>query len=270
VNVVISRSSRFVPGLQVPEGGHRRRFVHVVDSRVWVVDEPADETWTAHFLGVLETDVDGIAYWGVDVPRGDDPSDGAALDLFSYFGRATEDEWLVAGRAVQLVDWARTHRFCGRCATATEPARGERAMKCPACGLVAFPRLAPAMITLVTRGEPGPDQEALLARGVQFRAPMFSCLAGFVEPGETLEAAVVREVREEVGVEVGNVRYMGSQPWPFPHSLMLGFRADWRSGDIVCDPSEIMEANWYRKDALPNVPPGISIARKLIDHWLAE
>ncbi|MFM8529332.1 MAG: NAD(+) diphosphatase [Ilumatobacteraceae bacterium] len=267
---MISRPSRFVPGMQAPEAGHRRRFVHVVDSRVWVVDEPVDETWTAHFLGMLETDADGIAYWGVDVPRGDDPSDGAALDLFSYFGRVTEDEWLVAGRAVQLVDWARTHRFCGRCATATEPAQGERAMKCPACGLVAFPRLAPAMITLVTRGEPGPDQEALLARGVQFRAPMFSCLAGFVEPGETLEAAVIREVREEVGVEVGNVRYLGSQPWPFPHSLMLGFRADWRSGDIVCDPSEILEANWYRKDALPNVPPGISIARKLIDHWLAE
>jgi NAD+ diphosphatase len=133
-----------------------------------------------------------------------------------------------------------------------------------------FPRLAPAMITLVTRGEPGPDQEALLARGVQFRAPLYSCLAGFVEPGETLEGAVIREVREEVGVDVGMVRYMGSQPWPFPHSLMLGFRAQWIGGDIVCDPSEIVDANWYRKDALPNIPPGISIARKLIDAWLSE
>ncbi len=242
------------------------RYIHVVESRVWAHDRIADDSWTRHFLGHL----DGHAYWGIDVPRHDDPSDGAALDLFSFFGRATEDEWLIAGRAVQLVDWARTHRFCGRCGTATESARGERAMKCPACGHTAFPRLAPAMITLVTRGEPGPDQEALLARGVQFRAPMFSCLAGFVEPGETLEGAVVREVREEVGVAVHNVRYLGSQPWPFPHSLMLGFRADWHSGDIVCDPNEILEANWYRKDSLPPIPPGISIARKLIDHWLGE
>ena len=84
------------------------------------------------------------------------------------------------------------------------------------------------------------------------------------------EGAVIREVREEVGVEVGSVRYMGSQPWPFPHSLMLGFRAQWIGGDIVCDPSEIVDATWYRKDALPNIPPGISIARKLIDAWLSE
>jgi NAD+ diphosphatase len=141
----------------------------------------------------------------------------------------------------------------------------ERAMKCPSCSLLAFPRLAPAMITLVTRGD-----EALLARGVQFRGPMYSCLAGFVEPGESLEGAVVREVREEVGVEVTNVRYQGSQPWPFPHSLMVGFRAEWAGGDIVCDPTEILDAQWYRRDELPNIPPSISIARKLIDAWIAE
>lgn len=239
------------------------RYIHVVGVNVWIDDEPADAAWGRHFLGLL----DGEAMWGVDVPHGQDPADGAATDLYSYYGRASEPEWLVAGRAVQIVEWARTHRFCGRCATPTELAPGERAMRCPACGLLAFPRLAPAMITLVTRGE-GADEEALLARGVQFRAPMYSCLAGFVEPGESLEGAVVREVREEVGIEVTNVRYWGSQPWPFPHSLMLGFHADYAGGEIVCDPTEIVDAQWYRRDALPPIPPGISIARKLIDAWL--
>jgi NAD+ diphosphatase len=142
-------------------------------------------------------------------------------------------------------------------------------MRCPACSLSAFPRLAPAMITLVTRGEAGPDQEALLARGVQWTMPMYSCLAGFVEPGESLEAAVVREVAEEVGLDVSNPTYFGSQPWPFPNSLMVGFFADYASGEITCDPTEIVDAGWYRRDAMPMIPPGISIARKLIDTWLA-
>ena len=140
-------------------------------------------------------------------------------------------------------------------------------MRCSECALLAFPRLAPAMITLVTRGE-GDDQEALLARGVQWTTPMFSCLAGFVEPGESLESAVVREVLEEVGITVCNPRYFGSQPWPFPHSLMIGFQAEYEAGEIVCDPSEIAEAGWFRRDEIPMVPPPISIARKLIDTWL--
>jgi NAD+ diphosphatase len=143
-------------------------------------------------------------------------------------------------------------------------------MRCPACGLAAFPRLAPAMITLVTRGDDGPDQEALLARGALWKAPMYSCLAGFVEPGESLEGAVKREVKEEVGLTVDDIRYQSSQPWPFPHSLMCGFRARHASGDIVLDDNEIAEANWYRRDDMPPIPPGISIARKLINAWIAE
>jgi NAD+ diphosphatase len=248
-----------------PEGA-AGRFVHVIGTRVWVDDHPADEAWPAHVVGVIA----GECWYGVDVPQGEDPSDGAAIDLRAFSARATEPSWLAAGRAVQLVEWARTHRFCGRCATPTEPSHGERAMRCPACGLSAFPRLAPAMITLVTRGDDGPEQEALLARGIQWTVPMYSCLAGFVEPGESLEGAVAREVHEEVGITIGDVRYQGSQPWPFPHSLMIGFRARYVSGELVLDPTEIADAGWYRRDALPMVPPGISIARALIDAWVTE
>jgi NAD+ diphosphatase len=256
----------FNPAFQPNESVVGHRFIHVIGAKVFVDDRAADPDWNAHFLGMLDDD----ACWGVDVPHGEDPSYGAASDLYSYFGTVGETEWLVAGRAVQLVEWARTHRFCGHCGTPTEPQPSERAMRCPACGLLAFPRVAPAMITLVTRGAAGPDQSVLLARGVQFHTPMYSCLAGFVEPGESLEGAVVREVREEVGVEVDNVRYQSSQPWPFPHSLMVGFRAEWVRGDIVCDPSEITDAHWYTRDHLPIIPPRISIARKLIDAWVAE
>ncbi len=256
----------FVPSLRPSEDATTHRYIHVIGSSVFVSDRIELDEAERHFLGMHGDE----AVWAVDVPHGEDPSYGAALDLFSYYGRSSEVEWAIAGRAVQLAEWSRTHRFCGRCGTATVLSPTDRSMTCPACTLAAYPRLAPAMITLVTRGEPGPDQEALLARGVQFRAPMYSCLAGFVEPGESLEQAVVREVHEEVGIDIGEVSYRGSQPWPFPHSLMIGFRATWCSGDIVCDPTEIVDAQWYRKDALPNVPPRISIARKLIDEWLDE
>jgi NAD+ diphosphatase len=254
----------FTPGVVPSDELTEHRYFHVIGASVFVADRNEVGPSAAHFIGVL----DGAGVWAVDVASDEDPSDGAALDLFSMFGRVSEPEWIAAGRAVQIAEWARTHKYCGRCATPTVAQDHERAMKCPSCGLMAFPRLAPAMITLVTRGEPGPGQEALLARGIQFRGPMYSCLAGFIEPGETMEGAVVREVMEEVGVVVGNVRYQSSQPWPFPHSLMIGFRADWISGDIVCDPTEILDAQWYTRDSMPNIPPKISIARKLIDDWL--
>lgn len=261
-------SHLYAPLITAPDdhdGGHR--YVHVIGSSVFVDDRPAGDGWTRHVVGIVE----GEVWWAVDVPADvDDPSYGASLDLFSYFGRSSQAEWIAAGRAVQVVEWARTHRFCGRCGTPTAPSPGERGMKCPACELIAYPRLAPAMITLVTRGYRGPEQEALLARGVNFPVPMYSCLAGFVEPGENLEGAVVREVLEEVGVTVDEVEYMGSQPWPFPHSLMIGFRANYVDGDIVLDETEIADAAWFSRDDLPQIPPGISIARMLIDGWLTE
>jgi NAD+ diphosphatase len=138
-------------------------------------------------------------------------------------------------------------------------------MRCPACGLMAYPRIAPAIIVLVRRGE-----EALLARGARFPSAFYSTLAGFAEIGETLEETLEREVFEEVGVRVKNPRYFGSQPWPFPHSLMIGFVAEWAGGDIRVDGKEILEARWFRPDALPSIPPPISIARRLIDAWVED
>lgn len=255
----------FDPSFAPPDGVRRHRYLHVIGATVFVDDRVDDESWSRHFLGMLDDE----ACWAIDVPAGSDPSYGAAVDLYSLHGRVSETEWALAGRAVQVAEWARTHRFCGRCGTPTQASATDRSMQCPSCGLAAYPRVAPAMITLVTRGE-GSDAEVLLARGVNFRGPMYSCLAGFVEPGESLEQSVVREVREEVGVEVHRPVYQRSQPWPFPHSLMIGFRAEWRSGDIVCDPTEIVDAQWFRRDAMPQMPGGISIARKMIDTWLAE
>jgi NAD+ diphosphatase len=176
-----------------------------------------------------------------------------------------EDRAAMAGRATQIVEWAMTSRFCGRCATTTERVAGERCTRCPACGLLAYPRIAPAVIVLVTRGD-----EALLARGARFPMPFYSALAGFAEPGESLEETLAREVREEVGIEVTEPRYFGSQPWPFPHSLMVGFFAQWAGGEIRPDGREILDAQWFRPDALPMVPPRISIARRLIDAWVKD
>jgi len=187
-------------------------------------------------------------------------------DLRSLFSRLDDMLFALAGRALQLVDWDRTHRFCGRCATPTVPRATERSRECPACGLVAYPRLAPAVMALVRRL---PD-ELLLARSARFAPGMYSALAGFVEPGETLEQSLRREVLEEVGVRLKNVRYFASQPWPFPHSLMIAFVADWESGEICVDPLEIQAAQWFKIHNLPQLPQPISIARRLIDAVVAE
>jgi NAD+ diphosphatase len=253
-----------VPVLELPDDWSGAITVVIRDGQVVLLDEHPEDVAPGVTPMVLGT-LDGAACWALDLD-GDGVPDAAVdglLPLMGLYGRVDDVRWTLAGRAVQLVEWERTHRFCGRCATPTEPAPGERARRCPACGLLAFPRLAPAVITLIER-----DGEALLARGRAFPMPMYSCVAGFVEAGETLEEAVRREVREEVGVELADVRYIASQPWPFPHSLMIGFEATWAAGDIVIDEREIVDAKWFRPDDLPTIPPGMSIARTLIDRWI--
>ncbi len=193
------------------------------------------------------------------------PEGMAFEDLRRLFFRLDEPLFWIAGHAVQIVAWDRDHQICGRCGTAAEDHPKERSRKCPDCGLVHYPRLAPAVIVLVERGD-----EVLLGRSSRFAPGVYSTLAGFVEPGESLEQAVAREITEEVGVEVDNVRYFGSQPWPFPNSLMIGFRADYAGGEIAVDPDELEAAAWFPLDALPRLPSEISIARALIDAWIRE
>jgi NAD+ diphosphatase len=181
--------------------------------------------------------------------------------LRGLFGAMDDALLAVAGRAFQIVQWARTHRFCGACSAATVAVAGERCMTCPACGHSAYPRISPAMMVLVKRGD-----SLLLARHTASPTGMFTALAGFLEAGESIEDAVHREVAEEVGLKVHQLQYFGSQSWPFPHSLMLAFTAEYLDGDIRVDEHEIAEARWFGPlDPLPPRPPGLSIAGHLIN-----
>ena len=185
-------------------------------------------------------------------------------NLYGLIGRVDDRLFALTGRAAQLLDWERDTRFCGRCGKPNERADGGRAMGCNDCSGVShlqYPRIAPCVIVLVKRGE-----EMLLARNARFPRPMYSTLAGFIEPGESVEDTLVREVKEEVGVDVSNSEYFASQSWPFPNQLMLGFFAEYTGGDLRPDGDEIAEADWYHPQHLPPVPPPASIAGRLIRH----
>lgn len=240
---VLDGSSLFVRqdggGVQIPKGLAPSRSVYLGDQDgtpcfAWLKGDAAEE------------------------PTGTQP-----VQLRRLFGAMTEEDFGIAGRAMGLTAWDRDHRFCGRCGSPTERSQRERVRTCERCGHGAYPRLSPAVIVLVER-----DGRALLGRGVRFPLPFFSTLAGFVEVGESLEQAVIREIKEEVGIDVEGIRYFGSQPWPLTDSLMVGFTACWARGEIACDPDEIAEADWYAADALPRVPPKLSIARQLIDDFV--
>jgi NAD+ diphosphatase len=171
----------------------------------------------------------------------------------------------LAGRALQIIEWDRSHRYCGRCGALTVPKDNERVRVCPSCGYAAYPRISPAMMVLLRRG-----RELLLARAPHYAPDMYSALAGFVEAGESIEETVRREVREEVALEVANLRYFASQSWPFPHQLMIAFHADYAGGELRPDPAELADAAWFSIDRLPVLPSPVSVARRLIEAAVAE
>jgi NAD+ diphosphatase len=212
-----------------------------------------------HYLGRLAA----VDCWALTLPES--PPGWRRMPLRAAMMSLDPTLGALAGRATQVLEWDRTHRYCGVCATPTTLQPGERARICPACGHTAYPRLSPAMMALVWR--PG---ELLLARSPHYTAGMYSALAGFVEAGESLEDCVHREVAEEVAVTVDGLRYYGSQSWPFPNSLMVAFTARWTGGEIVPQPGEIEHAQWFALDALPNIPPRFSIAGHLIRDTVAR
>ena len=209
---------------------------------------------------VLAGQWNGKACYAAEIEQGPACVAGQLTPVRALFSLAGSEAFLLAARATQLLDWQKNHRYCGRCSTPTVVKPDEYVMTCPSCGLLAYPRISPVVMVLIRRGD-----DFLLARGPHFKPGVFSALAGFVEAGETLEQCAVREVREEVGVEITNLRYFKSQPWPFPDSLMIAFFADYAGGTITPDPSEIEAADWFPRSALPLLPDPVSIARQLID-----
>jgi NAD+ diphosphatase len=217
---------------------------------------------STHYLGIL----DGRNCYAAGVPEDTRLPEGIVFQgVRSLYERLNKGLFYVVLRAKHVVEWDLLHQFCVACGARVRMQAGIRAKECPQCGYLDFPRISPAVITLVER-----DGKVLLARASRFQEEIYSVLAGFVEPGENLEETVRREIKEEVGIDVKDIRYFGSQPWPFPESLMLAFTATYAGGEICVDNEEILRAGWFAPDELPAIPGKISIARALIDWFIAK
>lgn len=269
----------FTPSVTAPTAPATRAYWFIFrGADVLVIDEgdtavipqnPCDFTFLRqHYLGRIEGEMAQTHCFAAEVAETTEPPVGMQFaGLRQLFNRLPTDHLWLAGRAVQIIDWDRTHQFCSRCAAPNEILAHERAKKCPNCGLTTYPRISPAIIVRVDRLIDGVPH-LLLARNGRWRRGWYSVLAGFVEPGETLEQCVHREVFEEVGIRLQNVRYFGSQPWPFPNSLMVAFTAEYASGSIVLEEEELEDANWFTADNLPSLPSSLSIARRLVDDFV--
>ena len=187
------------------------------------------------------------------------------LDLRAVWQRWGDEIFARAGTAYQYMNWLRHARFCSSCGSPLSPKEEEKGLLCKNCGRVAYAPLHPAVIVAVER-----DGKLLLAHNKRMPVKRYSVLAGFVEPGETLEQTIEREVMEEVGIEVQDILYFGSQSWPFPCSLMLGFTARWKKGELRPDGEELNDAGWFTPEEFPEIPTALSISRRLIDNFVSQ
>lgn len=218
------------------------------------------ELLSEHFLGYL----DDKALYAAELSQSSNLLDNTKMStMYALLGRVADSLFTALSRAVQIVEWYRSNQYCGKCSKNLQEDEKERAMKC-SCGNLVYPRISPCVIVLVTKGE-----ELLLAHNKNFPGNFYSTLAGFIEPGESAEHSLRREVLEEVNIEIENIIYYGSQSWPFPSQLMLGFHAEFKSGDIKPDGLEIDKADWFNYQNLPEVPTGnISISGQLIESYI--
>lgn len=222
-------------------------------------------TEASHWQPISLGQINGRPWYVVEWPEDADIGDWTRVNPRDVLVQS-ESAFAVVSRGTQMLTWRRQHRYCGQCGRPTEAGRGEHYRFCAPCDLRFYPRINPCIIVLVVRGD-----EVLLAQGERHRSSgWFSTLAGFMEPGESAEQAVHREVYEEVGVTLGRLRYLNSQTWPFPHQLMLGFIAEYAEGEIRPQPGEIARARWFSIDDLPNHPPVQSISGWLIRQYAEE
>ena len=267
-------AEEFVAGVNPPADASSSYHIVVSDGEILCIEgahtwRPLDQDefrWlgldlvSEHYLG----DLAGVPVYASEVDPDADEPDGYEFEtLRGFLGRVDEPVFNLIGKAKQIVDWHNDHRYCGQCGQETITSDFDRSRKCPDCERLFYPRLSPSIIVLVTRGE-----DLLLARNARARANFYSTLAGFVEPGESIEEAVHREVMEEVGVRIGNLQYFGSQSWPFPNSLMLGFHAEYVSGEFELQEEEIADAQWFHYRDLPRHPANVSIAGQLIEAYI--
>lgn len=276
----VTSPSKFISETKPPAGldvGDALYFVCLGDELLSISEQGIPRPVTADEFRWVDLEVTYKHYmgrWGnqgcfalaAERPRRSEALEGFAVTgLRAWLGRVEPDFFYLAGRAKQIVEWHRDHRYCGRCGSLNEEHVTDRAKYCGECGLTTYPRLSPSIIVLVRNGE-----DMLLARNAAWPTGMYSTLAGFVEPGESIEQTVHREVAEEVGLRVANLRYLGSQSWPFPNSLMLGFHADYAGGEMAYHDGEIADARWFHFRDLPNVPGATAISRWLIDAFIGE
>ncbi|HET6459992.1 MAG TPA: NAD(+) diphosphatase [Syntrophales bacterium] len=267
--------NRLIPSVEAPPEKLEPAWWFVFVSDKMMVAEVDEKISVPYFTNPAELALEPIREWYLGtfggchcycaeiIENASVPDKMAFRGLRYLYGRLEGPVHRIAMKAMHMIEWDRTTRYCGHCGMETIRARGMIAKECPCCELLLFPRISPAIIVLVER-----ENKVLLARVKRFTSELYSVLAGFVEPGETLEEAVQREIEEEVGIRVKNISYFGSQPWPFPDSLMIGFTAEYESGEIKIDEREIADAGWFDPERLPTIPGKISIARELIDRFV--
>lgn len=218
---------------------------------------------TVHSIGTLEGTPCKTYQLHTPIPGDESPARQmtglrASYDLLSF------EEYSMAGKAFQILNWDQNSRYCPACGVPTRQI-SPIAKKCPECRQEFYPRISPAIIVRIRKGD-----SILLVHARNFRGTFNGLVAGFLEPGETLEECVHREVMEETGLRINNLKYFGSQPWPYPSGVMIGFTADYESGEIKLQQEELNAGDFYTKDNLPEIPKKLSLARKLIDDWLEE